>query len=190
VAQTPEADAAHAAATHGAEAATAAAGAAEHASGGLPQFDLAQWPGQMVWMLIIFGILYFLFSKVFVPKVGGAIAAREDRISGDIGAARRMKEESEAQAAAVAEEMNQARGRAHKLAQDAKSKAKSDAALRQAEEETKLAKSLASAEARIGAARDQALVHVQAIAETTAEAMVAKLTGKAATAAELKAAKA
>jgi F-type H+-transporting ATPase subunit b len=171
------------------EAATAAAGAAaEHGSGGLPQFDLAQWPGQMVWMLIIFGILLFLFSKVFVPKVGGTIAAREDRISGDIGAARKLKEEAEAQTAAVAQEVAEARGRVQKLAQDAKAKAKSEAAVRQAEEETKLAKTLAAAEARIAAARDKALGNVQTIAQDTAEAIVAKLTGKAATAAELKAA--
>ena len=186
--QSPEAGAAHEAAAHGAEAAQAAAGAAEHASGGLPQFDLAQWPGQMVWMLIIFGVLYFLFSKVFIPKLGGTIEAREDRISGDIQAARRMKEESEAQAASVAEEMAQARARAQKLALDAKAKATAEAALRQAEEEAKLAKGLASAEARIGAARDQALGSVQAIAAETAQAMVAKLTGKTVSAAELKAA--
>ncbi len=171
------------------EAAHAAAGAAaEHGSGGLPQFDLAQWPGQMVWMLIIFGILFFLFSKVFVPKLGNTISAREDRISGDIAAARKMKEESEAQAAAVAQEVAQARAQAQKLAGDAKAKAKAESAVRQAEEEAKLAKSLAAAEVRIFEARDKALSQVSGIASDTAEAIVAKLTGKAATAAELKAA--
>ena len=62
-----------------ADAASAAAGA-EHASAGLPQFDLGQWPGQMVWMLIVFGVMLILFARVFVPKVGGTIAAREDKI--------------------------------------------------------------------------------------------------------------
>ena len=69
----------------------AVAGAAEKASGGLPQFDIAQWPGQMVWVLVIFAVLYFLVSKVFVPRVSGAIDAREDKISGDIGEAFRAR---------------------------------------------------------------------------------------------------
>ena len=60
------------------EATAAAAAAAEHGSGGLPQFDPSWWPGQMVWMLIIFGVMFFLVAKVFVPKVGGAMDDRED----------------------------------------------------------------------------------------------------------------
>ena len=85
-------------------------------SGGLPQFDLAQWPGEAVWMLVIFAVMLFLFSKVFVPRVGGTIAAREDRIAGDIGDARRLKAQADAEAAAAAAETAQARARAQKLA--------------------------------------------------------------------------
>jgi F-type H+-transporting ATPase subunit b len=67
----------------------AAAAGAEHASGGLPQFDFSWWAGEAVWTVAIFVVLLILFTKVFVPRVGGTIDEREDRISGDIGAARR-----------------------------------------------------------------------------------------------------
>jgi F-type H+-transporting ATPase subunit b len=160
-----------------ADPATAAAAAAEHGSGGLPQFDLAQWPGQMVWMLAIFFVLFLLFSWVFVPKVGGTIADREDRIAGDIGKARQLKNEAEAQAAAAAAETAKARGQAQKLAFDAKAKAKAEAAAREATEEAKLAEALAKHEVRITTLRDQAMTHVSGIAADTAVAMVAKLTG-------------
>jgi F-type H+-transporting ATPase subunit b len=41
---------------------------AEHASGGgLPQFEFQWWIGQIFWLLIIFGVLYVLLSKVFPP---------------------------------------------------------------------------------------------------------------------------
>ena len=70
-----------------------------HSSGGLPQFDTSLWPGQMVWFLIVFAVLFALMLKVFVPRVGGAIAEREDRISGDIAQARALKAQAEAQAA-------------------------------------------------------------------------------------------
>jgi F-type H+-transporting ATPase subunit b len=170
------------------EATAAAAAAAEHSSGGLPQFDPTWWPGQMVWMLIIFGVMFFLFAKVFVPKVGGAMDDREDRISGDIGAARRLKDEADAQAAAAAAETAQARASAQKLALDAKAKAHAEAAQREALEEAKLAETLAKAETQIVAARDQAMTHVRDIASETAGAIVEKLTGAAATSDEIRSA--
>ena len=155
-------------------------------SGGLPQFDLAKWPGQMVWMLIIFGVMLFLFAKVFVPRVGGTIADREDRIAGDIGDARRLKEQADQQAATAASEMVIARSAAHKLAIDAKAKANADTAAREAVEEARLNETLAKAESRIGAARDEAMTHVRGIASDTAQAIVAHLTGQAASADEVK----
>lgn len=170
------------------EATAAAAAAAEHGSGGLPQFDPSWWPGQMVWMLIIFGVMFFLFAKVFVPKVGGAMDDREDRISGDIGQARRLKEEADAQAAAAAAETAQARAAAQKLALDAKAKAHAEAAQREALEEAKLAETLAKAETQIVATRDQAMTHVRDIAAETAGAIIEKLTGAAATSDEIRSA--
>jgi len=157
--------------------ADAAARAAENGTSGLPQFDLNQWPGQMVWMLVIFGVLFLLFRYVFVPKVGGTIAEREDRIGGDIKEARRLRDEAEAQAKAAADEVAQARARAQRLAADAKAAASAETERRQAEEEARLGQLLADAETRIAAARAEAMTHVRGIAAETAEAIVARLTG-------------
>src|SRR5271156_358898 len=130
-------------------AAPSAPAAAAHASGGLPQFDLSFWPGEIVWTLAIFLVLYVLFSRVFVPRIGETIARREDRIAGDIGEARRLKEEADGQVAAAAAETAQARSAAQKLALDAKTKAHAEAAQREALEEAKLAETLARAEVQI-----------------------------------------
>jgi len=165
--------------------ADAAASAAQQGTSGLPQFDLNQWPGEMVWMLVIFGLLFLLFRYVFVPRVGGTIAEREDKIGGDIGQARRLRDEAEAQAKAAADEVAQARARAHRLAADAKAAASAEAERRQAEEEARLGQVLADAETRIAAARAEAMTHVQGIAAEAAEAIVARLTGSAPDAAEV-----
>ena len=154
-------------------------------SGGLPQFDFSWWGGEIVWMLVIFGILYLLFARVFVPRVGGAIAAREDKIGGDIGAARRLRDEAEAQSQAAAEELGQARARAQKLAADAKAAAGAETHQAQAAEEARLAQVLAEAEARIATARAEAMTHVRQIAAEAAEAIVERLTGEKAGAAEI-----
>lgn len=165
-----------------AEPATAAAAAS---GGGLPQLDAAQWPGQIVWMLVIFTVLYVLFAKVFVPRVGGTIDAREDKIAGDIGEARRLRDAAQQAAAAAAGEVADARARAQKLALDAQAAAKAAAAARQTQEDAKLRASLDEAEARIATARAEAMAHVRAIAIDTAQAMIAKLTGVSADSAEV-----
>ena len=132
-------------------------------------------------MLLIFGIMFLLFTKVFVPRIGGTISQREDRIAGDIGDARRLKAEAEAQAAGAAEEMQKARADGQKVVLDAKARVQADATAKAKLEEAKLAETLAKAEARIIAMRDSALTHVRDIASETAVAIVQKLTDKTAT---------
>jgi len=152
---------------------------ADTGSGGLPQFDTAQWPGQIVWMLIVFVVLFGLFAKVFVPKVGGAIADREDRIAGDIGDARRLKAEADATAQAAAAELVHARANVQKLVLEARSKARAEAAAREAKEDAKIAEQLAKSEGVLASAREAAMSHVREIAETTAGLIVSKLTAEA-----------
>ncbi len=159
--------------------------AAPEGASGLPQFDLAQWPGEIVWLLIIFAVLYLLFARVFLPRVGGTIADREDRISGEIGDARRMRDEAVARSAEAAGEMAQARARARKLADDAIAQVKAEGQARRAQEDATLAKILSAAEAQIAAARSEAMAHVRAIAHETAGVMIERLTGAAASTAEL-----
>jgi hypothetical protein len=58
------------AALEGAHAGTAPA---EHGGGGgLPQFDFQYWGGQIVWLLLIFSVLYFLMARVFIPRKSAA----------------------------------------------------------------------------------------------------------------------
>ena len=166
----------------------AATAAADHSASGLPQFDTSFWPGEMVWTLAIFLVLYLLFRFVFVPRVADTINAREDAISGDIGAARALRDEAQAQADAAAREMEEARARAHKVAADARADAKAQADARQAEEDARLGERLAAAEASIYASRAAAMTHVRAIAGETARAMVERLTGAAVGSAEMDAA--
>src|SRR5690242_18914689 len=107
--------------------------AGEHEAGGLPQFDFAWWPGQILWFLIVFfGVLAFM--RLFaVPKVGGAIEERETYIRDQIAEARRMKDQADADYQAAATEMAQARANTQKLAAEARDKTKAQAAARLAE---------------------------------------------------------
>ncbi len=171
---------------HEAGAAGAHEGAAGgHESSGLPQFDFSQWPGQIAWFLIMFFVVMAFMRFFATPKLGGTIEARDGKIAGDIADARRMKDEADTQAQTAAAETAQAHARARKVAADARAKGQAEIAARLAEEEAKLAVIASEAEARIAKARDAAMGNVATIGRETAQAIVAKLTGKSATPAEL-----
>lgn len=159
--------------------------AAGHEAGGLPQLRYEYWPGQIVWLLIIFAILYVLLSRVFLPKVGGTMEARDQRIAGDMAEARALRDQAQAEAAAAEAEMAEARSKSMKTAADAKARSAAEAAERQSALETQLGAKLAAAEDSIRASRDQAMGQVRGIALETAAAIAEKLTGQAATVAEV-----
>ena len=153
---------------------------------GLPQFEGQWWAGEIFWFSLIFLVVFILMWKVFVPRVGGAIDDREDRIAGDISNARALKEQAESQAAAAEADMAQARARSQRETAEAKARIQAEAAKRAEAEEAKLAVSIAAAEAAIRAARDEAMGHVREIAADTAAVIVVKLTGQPASAADIR----
>ncbi len=182
---------------HGAEAAsghdvpagtTEVAGHGGGESGGLPQFKFEYWGGQIVWLLLIFAVLYILLAKVFVPKLRKVLDLRAETIAAAVNQARQVQGEAEAQAQAAREEVERARSSARSTIIEAKAKAAAELSRQQAAEDERIAGELSVAETRIREMRDAAMSNVGTIARDTAQAMVSKLTGEPAKAAELDAA--
>ncbi|MFC5372424.1 hypothetical protein ACFPIF_07675 [Brevundimonas faecalis] len=159
-----------------------------HGSGGLPQLDMQHWAGQIVWLLLIFVVLYILLSKVFLPRLRAVRDERAGTIASAVDAARQVQAEASAQAEEAKAEVAKARADARATAAAAKARVTQDAAARQAAEESVVNARIAEAETAIGKTRDAAMANVSTIASDTARAMVERLTGKAATAAEADAA--
>ena len=160
--------------------------AAEHGEGGgLPQFDVTYWGGQIVWLLVLFAILYVLLSRVFIPRLRRIVDERSATIAGALAAARQVQQEADAQAQAARDETAAARAKSQRATADAKARAQAEAASRQAAEEAKLSQHLLQAEDRIRVSRDQAMTNVRAIAAETANTITEKLTGRAASPAEI-----
>jgi F-type H+-transporting ATPase subunit b len=167
------------AAAHDAATVTQTGTSTEHAaeSAGLPQFQFQHWPGQIAYLLILFAILYVLMSRVFTPRIRKVFEERRSTIEGALSSARSVQAEATAQADAARQALNEARAKAQKTAADAKAKSAAESAERQAAQEAELHAQLSEAEARIRAARDQALGQVGAIASDAAGAIIEKLTG-------------
>lgn len=162
---------------------------AEHGGGGnFPPFDSSTFASQLLWLAITFGAFYYLMAKVVLPRISDILEVRSDRIAQDLDEANRLKGESDEAFAAYEQEMAEARGKAHAIAQDARDKAKAEADAKRQKVEAKLSDKLAEAEKKIAGIKQAALAEVGTIAEDTATIMVKELLGGRLTKAEVSAA--
>src|SRR5690606_10859996 len=98
-----------------------------HAEPSFPPFDSSTFPSQILWLAITFGLFYLLLRQVVIPRIGGILEVRQDRIAQDLGEAARMKEEADAAVAAYEQELADARARANVIGQEARDSAKAEA---------------------------------------------------------------
>jgi len=64
-------------------------------SGGMPQLNPEFWVSQIVWLVLTFGILYMVLSKLVLPKISENLESRKSQILENIETAEIQKEESE-----------------------------------------------------------------------------------------------
>ena len=49
-------------------------------SGGMPQLNPEFWVSQIVWLVLTFGILYIVLSKLILPKISENLDSRKSQI--------------------------------------------------------------------------------------------------------------
>ena len=146
---------------------------------GFPPFAKETFASQLVWLAICFAALYLMISRVAVPRIGGIIEERSNRIEGDFAAAQRMKDESEAALAAYEKSLAEARNRAQAIGAEIRNKLNAEADENRKVTETRLNAQLADAEKQIAATKAAAMTNVRGIAIDAAAAIVERLTGTA-----------
>ena len=165
-------------------------GVPAEAHGMFPPFDPATFPSQLLWLAITFGLFYLFLKKVVMPRLGGILDVRSDRITQDLDQAARLKGEADAAVAAYEQELAEAKTKANAIGQQANDAAKAEAEAARKKVEAALDKKLGEAEASIASIKANAMKEVGTIAEDTASAIVEALvggkTGKAEIAAAVK----
>tara|TARA_B100000686_G_C16158198_1_gene650147 strand:- start:10 stop:588 length:579 start_codon:yes stop_codon:yes gene_type:complete len=64
-------------------------------SGGMPQLDPEFWFSQIFWLVITFGILYLVLSKIILPKISNNLETRKSQILENLELAEKQRNESE-----------------------------------------------------------------------------------------------
>ena len=145
--------------------------------GGFPPFESSTFASQLVSLVIAFVALYLIVSRIALPRVGGVIDARQNAIEGDLAAAQKLKDESDAALKAYETDLASARSRAQAIGAETREKLNAAAEAERKTLEDKLAVKLADAEKTIATTRATAMSNVRSIAADAAGAIVQRLTG-------------
>ena len=145
--------------------------------GGFPPFESSTFASQLVSLVIAFAALYVIVSRIALPRVESVIDARQNAIEGDLAAAQKLKDESDAALKAYETELASARSRAQAIGNETREKLNAAAEAERKTLEDQLTTKLAAAEKQIAATRTTAMSNVRGIAADAAGAIVQRLTG-------------
>ncbi|MFT4150228.1 MAG: F0F1 ATP synthase subunit B' [Paracoccaceae bacterium] len=146
---------------------------------GMPQLDVSTFPNQIFWLVVTLVVIYFVLSRVALPRVGGVLAARKSAITADLAAAEELKQKAMNAEKAYNDALAQARAEAAKIVADAKAEIQKDLDVATAKADAEIGAKASEAAARLDEIRAGAADAVAEVAKDTAKELVAALGGKA-----------
>lgn len=156
---------------------TAAAEAAGNGPG-MPQLNPEYFSNQIFWLLVTLVVIYFILSRVALPRIAGILAERQGTITNDIAAAEDLKVKAQEAEAAYDKALADARSEAQRIAGETRAtiQADLDSAIDKADAE--IAAKTAESEKAIADIREGAQQAVKDVAQDTAADIVAMMGGK------------
>lgn len=150
-----------------------------HAGPGFPPFKTETFASQLLWLAIFFGLLYWLVSRIFAPRLTEVIEGRASRIAKDLEEAAAAKLKAEEAGAAYEKSLAEAKAKAQAIAQARRDDVNKASEERRKSLESDLAAKLVAAEAQIADTKTRAMANVEGIAAEAASAIVQRLGGVA-----------
>ena len=141
------------------------------------------YAGQIFWLLIVFGLIYFGIGRAMLPKIEATVDMRQRKVADDLAAAEAARVAADATEEAWRTKMAAAKAEAQAATADAKTKAALAGEARVKAADVVAAGKIAEAETSIRTATDAALSSIEGAAAEAAQDMVAKLSGATVTAA-------
>lgn len=143
----------------------------------MPQLDISTYASQLFWLVVCFGVLYVLLSRLALPRIATALEERRDRIADELDQAAQLKSQSEEVLAAYEALLAESRERAHALSQETRHKLQQEAEAQRQKIDAELREKVADAEARIKDSRAQAREQLQGVSSELAGLILQRLVG-------------
>ena len=144
---------------------------------GMPQLCDAWFANQIFWLVAALVSIYFLLTRIALPRMSAVLAERQGTISNDLAAAEDLKRQAEDAEAAYEKALAEARGEAQRIGQEARDAIKADLDAAMAEADDRIGARTAESEARIAEIRDGAAQSVEEVAKDVAAEIVRALGG-------------
>ena len=154
--------------TQGAEAAT-----------GLPQLDITTFSNQIFWLLVSLVVIYFILSRVALPRIAAVLAERQGTITNDLAAAEDLKAKALEAEEAYNKALADARAQAQEIVNQTKAEIKAELDDATAKADAEIADKTSEGEKKIADIRSSAMESVKDVAKDTAKELVSVMGGKA-----------
>ncbi|MDC0617522.1 F0F1 ATP synthase subunit B [Candidatus Pelagibacter ubique] len=146
-------------------------------SGGMPQLNPEFWVSQIFWLIITFGILYVVLSKLILPKISANLETRKSQILENIEAAEKQREESEQKIEEYEKIVQSSKNEAKNHFKQAREKVLKDIGVKKEILEKELDEEVNKAEIEIKTFRDNAPEKIKEIAVETSSDLLQELIG-------------
>jgi F-type H+-transporting ATPase subunit b len=143
----------------------------------MPQLDASTFVSQLFWLTITFVALYVVMWKIVMPRIASVLQDRQRRIDDDLEKAQALRDEAAAVLEAYEKTVAEGREQAQTILREAVDRNDKAATERQTALGEQLAQQTTEAEARINAAREEALANIRTVAAETAQAATMRLSG-------------
>lgn len=159
---------------------TTAEVALEQAEGGMPQLDVTTYPNLIFWLIVALVALYFILTRIALPRIAAVLAERNDAIANDLEEAALYKRRAEEAENSYNAALAAAREEAQKIAADTKAEINAELDEVMAKADAEIAAKSAESEKRIRDIQESAAKSVEEVALETANAIVEAFMPKAA----------
>ena len=146
-------------------------------SGGMPQLNPEFWISQIFWLLLTFGILYIVLSKLILPKISANLELRKSQIQENIEAAERQRENSVSKIKEYDEIILKSKLKAKNIFKDAREKVIKDINSKKESLDKQINEEMKKAEQEILNLKKKAPEKINKIAIETSSELVKKLIG-------------
>ena len=146
-------------------------------SGGMPQLNPEFWVSQIFWLVLTFGIMYLVLSKLILPKISNNLESRKSQILENIEAAEKQREDSETKLKEYDQIILKSKTEANNIFNQAREKAIKDINAKRDVLDKQIDDEISKAEEEIQALRDNAPDKINKIAIDTSSELLQKLIG-------------
>lgn len=146
---------------------------------GMPQL-CGEWMGnQVFWLLVTLVVIFFILSRIALPRIASILAERQGSITNDLAAAEDLKAKAVEAEDAYNKALADARAEAQNIVAAAKAEIQNDLDDAIAKADAEIAAKSAESEKKIADIRATALDSVKVVAKDTAKEIVAAMGGTA-----------